>query len=430
VKKSPKVKITAIVAEFNPLHKGHEYIIGKARKITGASHVLIVQSGNFTQRAEPAIQNKHVRAENAVRAGADAVVEIPAVYATGNAEIFAKASIKIATSFPHVTNIAFGIESDDLSVVKMIATTQVRRERSFEKYMYEHLKKGISFDKARCEVIKKLLPKVPSEILEKTMSTPNNILAIEYIKELVRLKSSVVPIGIQRIKTHSATDIRNYLLHNPTGPMKLSIAPAELAQQCVRSFSAMLEQSSGLAESFIDPVVLGAGFLLKRHFDIFGSQMLFSVMTKLDENIYNSNAELVNLVRNLHPTTYDDLKRNAPTKRFSVSRIARLALHSTLAVTKKDIAHLYENDWLPYTNLLAINMNADALFSALCLNIKTPLVVRGNKIRPKDCAYSRTLKQIDARADLLYESICGQIVEKRPRFVSVSCLVLDYADES
>ncbi|MCL2756189.1 MAG: nucleotidyltransferase family protein [Firmicutes bacterium] len=386
-----KVRITAIIAEFNPLHPGHKYIIRNAREVTGATHILVIQSSNFCQRAEPSIQSKHERAEAAIRAGADAVVEIPSAYSTGNAEVFAKAGIKIATSFPHVTNLVFGIESQDISIIKKIATIQVKREKDFEKYMQGHLKKGISFDKARCEVIKKLLPKIPADVIERTMNTPNNILGIEYLKELTRLKSPVVPIGITRIKTKSATDIRHDIVE--TSPYRNP------------------EKSQ---------------FLSKYNFDVFGSSMLFAIMTKLTTEIYNSNEELVNLIKNLHPISYTSLKRDAPTKRFSVSRIARLALHCALDVTKRDVQYLYDNEWLPYTNLLAINIAAESFFSALCLNTKTPLVVRGNKIRPKATPYYKALRAIDEKSDLLYEAICGERIEKRPRFVSVTNLALEF----
>ncbi|MCL2569709.1 MAG: nucleotidyltransferase family protein [Firmicutes bacterium] len=381
-----KIKIVAVIAEFNPLHRGHKYILKQARAITGATHVLVVLSSNFTQRAEPAIMEKHARAKAAISAGADAVIEIPTAYATGNAEIFAKAGIKLAVSFPHVTNIVFGTESRDISLLKLIATTQVKKKSDFEKYMHGHLKQGISFDKARCEVIKKLLPNISADLIEKTMNTPNNILGIEYLKELARLKSTVVPIGVQRINCPSASQIRE-----------------------TRMLQGLYASSTIKKKDNL--------YLSKKNFESFGQIALFSLMTRLCTEIYNSNEELVNLIKNLHPISYDDLKRDAPTKRFSVSRIARLALHSALDIKKPDIEFLYKNEWLPYTNLLAINTDAGNLFSALCLNSKTPVVVRGNKIKPKENAYYKTLKAIDARAELLYEAITGKHHEKNTLFV-------------
>ena len=402
-------RITAIIAEFNPLHKGHKYIIKRARELTDCSHVLVVLSGNFTQRAEPAILEKHTRAALAIKAGADAVVEIPAAYATGNAEVFAKAAVKIACSFSHVTHLVFGTEAHDLSLLKVIAKTMVKRRRDFERTMNFYIKKGISFDKARCEVIKRLLPKVPGEVIEQTMHTPNNILAIEYLKELARLKSNVHPLGVQRIKAPSATQIRAVIVNNSLHVMDN------------RAAETVYNSSFGLLPDVKKKVPIykadDLGYLEITNFERYASLALFSIMTKLDTTIYNSNEELVNLIRNLHPTTYRQLKEEAPTKRFAVSRFARLALHCILGVTKKDVAFLYKHCWLPYTNLLAINTKADSLFATLVLNQKTPLIVRGNKIKPKETKYYHAMKKIDERADLLYESVSGEKVPKKCEFV-------------
>ena len=365
--------MAAIIAEFNPLHKGHEYIIQQAREATGATHVLVIQSGNFTQRAEPAISEKYARAKTAIEAGADAVVEIPVAYATGNAEVFAKAGVKIAASFPHVSHLVFGTESENIGLIRQIANVQIKRKKDFERYITGHLKKGISFERARCEVVKKLLPKIPAESIDKTMNTPNNILAIEYIKEIIELDVKITPIGIKRIRALSATTIRGRIYERDTA-----------ARTAYETYSAIA---------------------------------LFSTMTRLNATIYNSNTELVNLVKNLHPVTYAGLKADAPTKRFSVSRIARLALHSTLDIKKTDIEYLYKHTYLPYTNLLAINIEAPELFPALCLNSRTPLIVRGNKIKPKSTEYLRALRRIDERAELLYEAITQRQSQNRTEFV-------------
>ena len=396
-----KIQVAAIIAEFNPLHRGHEYVITRARELTGASHVLIVQSGNFVQRAEPAILEKHIRAESAIRAGADAVVEIPSLFATGNAEVFAKASVKIATSFPHVTHLVFGTESKDLELLRTIAATQVNNTEAFERYMASHLVKGISFDKARTEVIKRLLPSIGAETIERAMKTPNNILAIEYLKELCRAKSSVKAVGVQRIDGVSSTQIRQELLSS--------------VKQLALGHNGLPMVAPTISNKVKNPE-----FLTRYHYENFGSMALFAIMTKLNTTIYNSNEELVNLLRNSHPTSYAQMKLEVPTKRFSVSRIARLALHCALGVTRTDVEHLYRNEWLPYTNLLAIRACEDKLFSSLCINSRTPLVVRGNKIKPRTTtAFYKACKRIDEKAELMYEAITGRKHSNTPRFVEV-----------
>jgi len=379
-----KVKISAVIAEFNPLHEGHKYILRQARTKAGASHVLVVLSGNFTQRAEPAILPKHQRAEAAVHAGADAVVEIPTAYATGNAEVFAKAAVQVVNSFPHVTTLVFGVEKilgtveETVALLKKIAVAQVNKKSEFERAIKPHLKQGMSFDHARCEVIKKMLPAIPANFIENAMKTPNNILGIEYLKELVRLKSTIKPIGVARIKNMSATAIREK----------------------------MIKRRENVP-----------------NYDRFGAMTVFNVRSGVNENIYNVNQEILNLFKNNTPVTYEELKTEVPTRRFSVSRIARIALHATLGVTKDDVKLLYQADSLPYTNLLAIKSSEGQLFAALCLNEKTPLVVKGNKNKPKNSHYARILQKIDAKAELLYQTVCGLEFDNRPVFVAQALLV-------
>ena len=97
------MKIAVIIAEFNPLHKGHEYLIEQTRALTDCTHIVVIQTGNFTQRGEPAIIEKHLRAQSAIMCGVDAVLEMPTAYATSNAEIYAKAGVQIANAIPPIT---------------------------------------------------------------------------------------------------------------------------------------------------------------------------------------------------------------------------------------------------------------------------------------------------------------------------------------
>ena len=105
---------TAIIAEFNPLHSGHEYIIKEARRITCADCIVVVLSGGFTQRGDIAIAPKHARAAAAIGCGADIVFELPFVYATSSAEFFASGAIALLNSFKKIDFLVFGIESSDI----------------------------------------------------------------------------------------------------------------------------------------------------------------------------------------------------------------------------------------------------------------------------------------------------------------------------
>ena len=107
------MKICAVICEFNPFHNGHKYLIEKAKRQSDCDAVLCIMSGNFTQRGEVCIFDKYTRARHAIAGGADCVIQLPAPFAVAPAEIFAKGAIKILSSIPDVTEIAFGCESAD-----------------------------------------------------------------------------------------------------------------------------------------------------------------------------------------------------------------------------------------------------------------------------------------------------------------------------
>ena len=105
-----KMKICAIICEYNPFHNGHLYQLKQAKALSNADFLLCIMSGNFVQRGEAAIMEKHMRAKHAVMAGADAVIELPTPFATSNAELFAKGAIHILSSIPNVSTLCFGAE--------------------------------------------------------------------------------------------------------------------------------------------------------------------------------------------------------------------------------------------------------------------------------------------------------------------------------
>jgi predicted nucleotidyltransferase len=401
----PQMKIAVIIAEFNPFHNGHEYIIKQARKITGCTHLIVVQSGNFVQRAEPAIIEKHVRARSAVLCGADAVIEIPTAFATGNAEVFAKAAVQIANVFPHVTNLVFGVEDDDLPLLNQIATAQVKMTNEFEKYIKQHLKQGISYDDARCEVIKKIIPQIPPAVITKILKGSNNILAVEYLKELCRLKSKIKPVAV----------LRTGVAHTDRKPQK-NCGSALSLRTAISVTETPLELSDYIPKAIVP--LTEKGLAARPRKELFESSALFSALTALNGKIYNTSDELYNLFEKHQPVTQDELETEIPTRRYSVSRVKRVALHAAVGVTKNDIGSLYKHNYVPYTNLLAIRTDADELFAELCSVSRTPVIVRGTRNRPLPNNYTKRLLQIDKRANILYHVSCKQKFSAKPVFVT------------
>ena len=207
------MKICAIICEYNPFHNGHLYQMQEAKRLAKADALLCVMSGNFVQRGEAAIMDKFTRAKHAVLAGADAVIELPTVFATSNAELFAKGAVALLSSIPQVTTLCFGAETADKEAFIKAATLLNNEPTEISNKIKELSSTGVSYAKARCLAWESVLP-------ESLLSSPNNILGLEYTRAILSLGANIDILPIQRVGNgykdgeikesySSATAIRN-----------------------------------------------------------------------------------------------------------------------------------------------------------------------------------------------------------------------------
>lgn len=222
------MKICAVVCEFNPFHYGHLDCFMQAKEKSGADALMCIMGGNFSQRGEAMIVNKHIRARIAIENGADIVVQIPTAYAIASAEIFALAGVKIANSFENVTHLAFGVETKKPELLIELANFFLNEPKEFKTALKKHLKEGNSLVVSRQKALEDMVwvDKINlSEITEAVniIGKPNNILAIEYLKALIITNSKIQPVFIDRSESNyssiklngkntSATAIR-YILY-------------------------------------------------------------------------------------------------------------------------------------------------------------------------------------------------------------------------
>lgn len=212
------MKAVGIIAEYNPCHNGHLYHISQSKIDTGSDCAVIIMSGDFMQRGAPAIMDKYLRAECAVMSGADLVIELPAVYATGSAELFARGAVSILNGLSGVSCISFGSECQSIDILCDTAKRLACEEPEYKEFLKKHISSGYSMPLARSMAFKEIYGNIPDDVL----SSPNNILAIEYLKALIRTQSNIIPHNIVRRDNayhddfmtgsiSSATAIRRYL---------------------------------------------------------------------------------------------------------------------------------------------------------------------------------------------------------------------------
>ena len=207
------MKAAAIIAEFNPFHNGHAEIIRAAREMTGADYIIILMSGNYVQRGTPAIIDRDTRCRAALACGADLVISQPARYCTSSAENYALQSVRLLNALGVVQWLVFGSECGEITKLRKAAESLSDEDSLFQEKLRDYLKSGISFPKARAMAVPE-----HGEIL----SSPNNVLAVEYIKALISTGSSIEPVTIRRLgadyndetsieKYSSASAIRNVM---------------------------------------------------------------------------------------------------------------------------------------------------------------------------------------------------------------------------
>jgi len=187
------VNIAGIVCEYNPFHKGHEYQIAETRRILGAdSGIVCVMSGDFVQRGEFAVFPKHARAKAAVKCGADLVVELPVPWAAASAEKFALGAVSVLAGSGVCSHLSFGSETGDISGLE--ETVGILSDPKINEKIAGYLQDGISYAAAR--------QKAAEEIAGKNighLKSPNDILAVEYIKAIKALGVNIEPMAVRRI---------------------------------------------------------------------------------------------------------------------------------------------------------------------------------------------------------------------------------------
>ncbi len=186
------MKICAIICEYNPFHNGHAYQLRQAKTLSNADAVVCFMSGSFVQRGEAAIMDKYTRAKHAVFAGADVVVELPTVFATSNAELFAKGGMRLLSSIPSVKHICFGAETADTSAFLAAAKHLNNEPSDVSKTIKALTGVGMSYAQARAQAFSAYIP-------SNMLTSPNNVLGLEYTRALLDGNADIEILPVQRL---------------------------------------------------------------------------------------------------------------------------------------------------------------------------------------------------------------------------------------
>lgn len=316
-----------IICEFDPFHFGHKFLIDEAKKISGSAPVICIMSGNFTQRGECAVADKFTRAKSAVLCGADLVLLLPVFYSSACAELFARGAVRIISevSCGDECALIFGSESGDVGTLIKCADNLDTEEF---KNKIENVRANEQFAKSREEIYGDLFSDAS------VLSTPNNILGIEYIRAIKKYAPNVVPHTVKREGAEHNSDKTERVYASATYLRKTSETP--------EFYSFIPEITHGIYKNDQFPAriqnaekLILAKLRQTERFDFAdGEGGLLQRIVKASQNAVN----------------YDELISSASTKRYTNARIRRCLLSAFLEITEE------QRQKAPtFTQLLAAN---------------------------------------------------------------------------
>ena len=375
--------VAGIVAEYNPLHRGHLYQIEATRKALGQdTAILCVMSGNFVQRGEPAIVGKHARAEAAVRGGADLVIELPTPWATATAETFARGAVSLLHATGVVDCLSFGSESGDLIPLQRIAQAVDGPDYPEILRLYRMIP-GRTFAAARQMAVADLTSPVVAQRLEQ----PNDILAVEYLRALSHLGSPIRPLAIRRQgAAHDGEPVGN--VASASAIRRMIRTGEETGDYLPEAMTEILrrEKESGRAPAGME---LAERAVLAR----------LRTMSEADFALYDRGGEGVNN-RLFHAArmaaSLEEVLTLAKTRRYPMARLRRMVLHAWLDIRPGQVPSLP-----PYLRVLAIGRRGRELLRRMKETALLPVVIRPVQAR-KLPGPAAALFALEARCTDLY----------------------------
>ncbi len=377
------MKITGIICEYNPFHNGHLYHMNQTRK-NGATHIVAVMSGNYVQRGDIAVLDKFTRAKLAVRGGADLVIEIPSVYALSSAEFYARGAVSILDSLGCVDEISFGSEAGSVEDLKK--ASEIAEECSSSPELEEYLRNGMSYPNAINTMVYEKYGKKAGNRIGEILASPNNVLAVEYLKALRRLGSDIQPVTVQR----------KSVAHDSMVALN-GIASASFIRKCIQE---KMDFSDFVPDYVYSAYVRAVSE--KRRADIKNLEriILYKLRTITPEQLRSvpdvGQGLEYRIIENAVLTNLDEIFMNIKTRRYTMARIKRIFLNMLIGIEKRDLDILP-----PYGRILAVTERGRDILSKAKETGKIPFGTSLAKLG-KSSEDAQRFSQIEGRASDIY----------------------------
>ena len=389
------MQTAGIIIEYNPMHRGHLYLLEQTRAKLGPDTAIIgVMSGDFVQRGDFAILRKHARAEAAVRSGMDLVLELPLPWAVASAERFADGGVQVLTKTGLVTHLVFGSECGDMAAIRRVAEALTHPE--LDTLIQWELKKGDNFAAARQRAVAELVSPEDAALLD--MAESNNILGIEYCKALLRQGSAIQPMTVKRKgMRHNGPSVQDFAQSGPASATRIRVS-LERGKKPECKDWALREMVPAMADIYQAEEAAGRAPVFPETYDRAVLARLRS-MTEADFAALDEGRE--GLYHRLYEASrtacsVDEVCFLAKSKRYAYARLRRMVLWAYLGMKPADFPAE-----IPYLRVLAANEKGRALLARMRETVAVPVLTKPNHVRRLD-ETAQALFSLEARAADLY----------------------------
>ena len=373
------MKTAGIICEYNPFHNGHLYQLQKTRE-AGADAVIAVMSGNFVQRGDVSIVPKQAKVQMAIDAGVDLVLELPTVWAMSPAQNFAKGAVSILKNSGVCDLLSFGSECADITLLKQAALATA--DSRVDARIGELLKEGSSFVAARSQAVREIY----GPQIEAVLTSPNDILGIEYLKALE--DSSMEPLTIPRSTAHDGSSDDPFL-------KSASQIRESLLQQDISFKSAVPQSSFDILREY---VALGqCPMSLERL-----NTAVLSVLRKMEAEDFLQYCDVAEGLENklhtavMQSSSINEILMRAKSKRYTLARMRRIVLEAYLGIEKG-----LSNQDVPYLRVLGMNEVGKSLLSEMQQKATKPIISKYARVKEAD-TFAQHIFAIESRAADLY----------------------------
>ena len=347
------MKSVGIICEYNPFHNGHLYHLNKVKEMFPDYTIILVMSGNFTERGDISIINKWDKTDIALHYGVDLVIELPFVFASQSADIFARGSIQILNSL-NVDYLVFGSESNDINKLIEMAKIQLDNKK-YNSLVKDYMSEGINYPTA--------LSKALYDLTGKKIIKPNDILGVTYIREILKLNSKIKPITIKRNDNYNCTELEDFM-------------------SSATSIRYALKNNSDVSKQVPEYVL---PFLNKLHFidDYFGI-LKYNILNNMDslDKFQTVDEGIDNRIKKyiINSKSLDELILKIKTKRYTYNKLNRMFTHILCNFTKEE-ASLFKD--IEYIRVLGFSNNGRLYLNNIKKDVDIPIITNFSSIKSK-----------------------------------------------